>query len=285
MKTRTHHRAVYNRRGPSVLRLDPTRTGLLRRKFAAELRRRFARLKLKVVRLLVEEDAFGLKPRPTLNERWKHISDPDKVRTFRDWLRTQIDEDLADENLWREYVRQGFEKGAARAFDDVRPRPFIHERALFRDGEKREFLRASLGRPIAVEKVQLLAARSFDDLDDVTGTMANRMTRHLADGLVQGKGPREIAREMADDIDGIGLKRATTIARTEIVRAHADGQIQALEDLGVEELGVDVEWVVTPDEKLCEQCAALEGQVFTLDEARGMLPLHPNCRCAWVPKV
>ena len=284
MKVRTKRRPVQNTRRP-VLRVDPTRSVMLRRRFAVELRRRFARLKLKVVNLVLGEDAFGLKPRPTLlvNERWAYHSDNDKVRAFRDWLRTQIDQDISDEALWHRYVQEGFAKGAARAFDDVRPKPFIHERALFHDGEKREFLRTSLGRPVAVEKVKLLVSRGFDDLDDVTGTMANRMVRHLADGLVQGKGPREIAREMAGDIDGIGYRRAETIARTEIIRAHAEGQIQALEDLGVEELGVQVEWATSGlgetalgNPSPCELCAPMEGRVFTLEEARGLIPFHPN---------
>ena len=283
MKVRTR-RPVVNRKSRPVLRIDPTRTGILRKRFAVDLRRRFARLKLKVVRLILEEDAFGLKPRPapfTANERWAYHSDNDKVRAFRDWLRTQIDADISDEALWQRYVQEGFAKGAARAFDDVR-KPFIHERSVF-EGERREFLRTSLGRPVAVEKVKLLVSRGFDDLDDVTGTMANRMVRHLADGLVQGKGPRKIAREMADDIDGIGVKRALVISRTSISAAHADGQLQALEDLGVEELGVQVEWVTSGlgetalgNPSPCDLCAPMEGRIFTLEEARGLIPLHPN---------
>jgi hypothetical protein len=73
------------------------------------------------------------------------------------------------------------------------------------------------------------------------------------------------------------------IARTEVIRAHAEGQLDALEELGVEELGVEVEWTVTEDSRLCPLCAALKGVVLTLDEAKGLLPRHPNCRCAFIP--
>jgi len=44
-----------------------------------------------------------------------------------------------------------------------------------------------------------------------------------------------------------------------------------------------VAWVTAGDDWVCEQCAALEDQIFTLETARGMLPLHPNCRCALYP--
>lgn len=30
-------------------------------------------------------------------------------------------------------------------------------------------------------------------------------------------------------------------------------------------------------------CVPLEGTVLKIDEAQGMLPRHPNCRCAWIP--
>src|SRR5438132_135754 len=50
--------AARPRRG-NPLKLDPTRTATLRRKFMSELRGRFRALKRKLFRLIVEEDAFG----------------------------------------------------------------------------------------------------------------------------------------------------------------------------------------------------------------------------------
>jgi hypothetical protein len=46
-----------------------------------------------------------------------------------------------------------------------------------------------------------------------------------------------------------------------------------------------VAWATAGDDFVCPQCEALEDQVFTLETARGMLPLHPNCRCALYPLV
>src|SRR5690606_28972829 len=37
------------------------------------------------------------------------------------------------------------------------------------------------------------------------------------------------------------------------------------------------------DDSVCELCGSLEGVIFTVEEARGLLPRHPNCRCAWIP--
>lgn len=55
-----------------------------------------------------------------------------------------------------------------------------------------------------------------------------------------------------------------------------DAVIQAFEDAGVEE----VEWMSRKDMKVCNECYALNGQKFKLDE----IPTkHPNCRCTWRP--
>jgi hypothetical protein len=36
---------------------------------------------------------------------------------------------------------------------------------------------------------------------------------------------------------------------------------------------------------VCEKCQDLEGKVFTTEEARGVIPVHPNCRCCWVSVI
>lgn len=33
----------------------------------------------------------------------------------------------------------------------------------------------------------------------------------------------------------------------------------------------------------CEECAKREGKVYTLDEAEGLIPFHPSCRCIMLP--
>lgn len=219
------------------------------------------------------------------NDRWRVLSDPEKVKSFRVWLDAQIAQEiisLDEEEQWERYVQEGFARGAGRVFDDINKKRFKAGAGDFYAGSRQQFLRDSFAQPVAVEKVKLIASRSLEELKDVTSTMATRMTRHLMDGLVTGQGPREIARVMANDIDKLGKDRATVISRTEMIRAHSEGQLIALEELGVEEVGVAVEWT-TAGVGVCPLCAALSGIVLTLEEAHGMLPRHPNCRCAWVP--
>ena len=35
--------------------------------------------------------------------------------------------------------------------------------------------------------------------------------------------------------------------------------------------------------RVCPDCGGYEGEIFTVDEAEGIIPLHPNCRCCWIP--
>jgi SPP1 gp7 family putative phage head morphogenesis protein len=293
--------------------------------FQQDLARRFARLRRKIWALVVTEDAFGLRKRvpllglvssasPSLpvgglvagsdgatafvrNRRWVFATTPAKVEAFEGWLKTQIEADMfemaagnIDNAWWSSYVREGYRKGAGRAFDDTRKvRAYADdpEAMAFYQGTKEEFLRSSFGRPVAINKVKLLAGRVFTELKGVTGEMATKITRNLTDGLTQGMNPRAIARRMIKD--GIGDKkrgiqsRAERIARSEIIRSHAEGQLDALEELGVTDVGVTVEWSVTPDQRLCELCASMSGTVFKVTEARGLIPRHPNCRCSFIP--
>jgi len=67
------------------------------------------------------------------------------------------------------------------------------------------------------------------------------------------------------------------------IRAHAEGQLDALEQMGVEKVGVMVEFSSTPDGRRCARCAALEGIVLKVKEAHGLIPVHPQCRCSYIP--
>ena len=88
-------------------------------------------------------------------------------------------------------------------------------------------------------------------------------------------------------------QRATIIARTESLKAAHQGQ-KALWDAARADglLPPDVKrvWQVTPDDRLCDLCAPMDGQVIEFDGSfsgtRGNTtyteetpPIHPGCRC------
>jgi len=267
------------------LQVDPSRTSGLRRRMVADLRRRFDRLKQAIDQLIVEENAFGL----VTHTRWQFATTPEQLAEFERWLESRISRDvLVDQDYWQAYVEEGYRKGMGRAFDDVhrmqRVKAYGTDAPLeWYYGTREDFLEMAFGQPIAVERVKTLAARTFMDLKGATQAMATTVKRVLADGLVAGQNPKTIARAIKEQIDGIGKRRAVIIARTEIIRAHAEGQLDGLEALGVDRVGVMVEWEITKDGRTCPLCTALDGVTLPIHEARGMIPRHPQCRCAWIP--
>lgn len=242
--------------------------------------------------ILVAFDTSQISTQPTTNTRWKFETNPQKLKAFQTWLKTAFVKHLKNQSmdkLWEAYILEGFRKGAGRAFDDTKqeegkkPDSVLPDPRLdFYNGTKAEFLRSSFGQPETIEKVKLLASRTYDGMEGVTTTMATKMSRILTDGLVQGMHPYKLAKLLSSEIN-IGEKRAETIARTELIRAHAEGQLMAFQKLGVEEVGAAVEWSTAGDDRVCPLCKPLEGIVLKTSEATGMIPRHPNCRCAWIP--
>ena len=295
-----------------ITRLDPSRTLTLRKQFQTDIRKRFNKLHRSLIELIIKEDALGLKQRKQLvfhahNQsksqltthaaagRWIFQSTEQKLKSFQQWLKQKIalhliqeQSDDGDNAWWNRYIVEGFKKGTARAFDDTRPqvRAAVQkdQQAVsdFYAGTKDEFLRSSFNWPTSREKVKLLASRTYTDLKGVTEGMAARISHNLVDGLTKGDSPRTIARQLSKDVD-ISRSRAETIARTEIIRTHAEGQLDAFEKLGVTEVGVMAEWSTAEDDRVCPLCQPLDGMVMKVQEARGLLPRHPNCRCAWTP--
>jgi SPP1 gp7 family putative phage head morphogenesis protein len=75
-------------------------------------------------------------------------------------------------------------------------------------------------------------------------------------------------------------RRANDIARTETARAQNIGYCQGLSELGV----TQAEFRISPAD-YCEECEALNGKRFPIEEAEWIIPVHPKCRCAMLPVV
>lgn len=282
----------------SPLSADPSRTSMLRKRFEREIIKRYANLKRAIYQLIVVEDALGLKTtktknwfdKLTSNTRWKFRTSSVKLEEFRKWLQSQIaldvipdeDDKLRQDEWWEKYTYEAYEKGVLRAFTDAKQKRLDESLPVY-EAKKEQFLRDSFVQPESAEKVKLLASRVFTDLKGVTDVMSSQMSRVLVDGLSRGAGPMEIARELNDRVEHIGITRSRLIARTETIRAHAEGQLDALERMGVEEVGVAVEWDTAGDSRVCPLCSSMDGVILKVKESHGLIPRHPNCRCSFLP--
>jgi len=309
-----------NQRKRNPKSIDPTRTTTLQNQFVRAINRRLAALLKEIRTGIVTNDTFGLGPAFKRNQIIAEISqdlapgafafetDAAKIKAFEDWLDDRVENGVlaVDSNGDRfsdDFIRRAADAGTRRAQEEVaKAGPGVAAAAQGTAGATALAggasaigatatsagtslpLALALGGGIPAERVAALYTRTFNELRGLTDDMKNRMRRELAEGLAAGENPRQVARRMSQVI-GISRRRARTIARTEIVRAHHTGNITELKRLGIEGVGVRAEWVTAGDDRVCPDCAALEGRVFKIEQIEALIPLHPNCRCVAVPLV
>lgn len=112
----------------------------------------------------------------------------------------------------------------------------------------------------------------------LTPVTINTMFGKLEEGLVLGRGPREIAKAITSS-SSIAPVRAMRIARTEMLRAYRMTSTANYRDSGVVETW---KWLATKDERTCVACIAMDGTVHELSEE---LAAHIQCRCTTVPFI
>lgn len=268
---------------------------MLRKRFIAEMNKRFLGLRGKINELIITKDVLGLKSTAPFSmnieaQAWRFRTDSQKLDSFNSWFKGQVDEGILTTTgptatPWTSpYVESAYRKGVVRAYVDTH-KEALAQKADFYEGSKAQFLQDAFNHPETMSKLNLLATRTFEELKGITAAMGQQTSRILANGLAQGQGPAEIARGLNKAVTGITRKRARVLARTEIIHAHAEGQLDSFERLGIEEVGVMAEWSTAGDDRVCPKCEAIEGEIMTVAEARGQIPLHPNCRCAWIPAL
>ena len=271
---------------------------MLRKQFVADMTRRFKKLSRDIQELVVEDDAFGLAPgdsfltltnQQVAKQAWRFNTNAQKVKAYRRWLTQQVNAGIlkpvggiAGQPWTAPYIESAYKKGAIRAYTDLRKTELDAYPSQFEGGQA-EFIRTAFGSPEVLAKIELLSTRSFTELQGITAAMDQQMSRVLAEGLSQGWGIKKIAKSLTDNVSKMNRTRANVLARTEIIRAHAEGQLDSYERLGVKELRLMAEWSTAGDERVCPECGELEGVVMTVEEARGLVPRHPNCRCMWIP--
>lgn len=266
------------------LKADPTRTTGLRKQFVREMVKRFNFLKRDIQKLIAEEDAFNLNPNIPLTimakKQFAFQTSENKLSSFNTWFKYRVDEkvltvDHIGKPWTSKYVDSAYKKGSIRAYKDTHKKSLMKSQDFY-EGSKDQFLKSAFAHPERMSKLRLLGTRVFEQLKGVTAEMGSKMNILFAEGMAHGKGPADIARGMANTITGLTNKRAKVIARTEVIYAHAEGQLDSFEDLGVEEIEVMAEWSTAGDDRVCPQCSELEGTIMTVKEAKGKIPLHPN---------
>lgn len=267
------------------LKRDPTQTTTLRNRFEADAYKRLRTIKGRIRDAIIQADGFGLK---TNRGRFEFERTSAKVGAFMEWLREQereqgfrLSEGTSVENAankaWTAtYIQTAYQRGIGSAAKNLRGQGV----SVADSWEENAF-----NRPIHADRVGLAYTRVYRELQGITEAMDQQISRELAQGLAEGQNPREIARRLNNRVDKVGITRARALARTEVISAHAEASVNAYQEAGVEGVEVQAEFSTAGDDRVCEECQGLEGTVYSLQEARGLIPRHVNCRCVLLPQV
>lgn len=295
----------------SLNKYDPTHTLTLRNKFAKEMNKRFSNVRRSIVQAVDKDDCFGFRnelvsmARSPGKRSYSFLRSPDKVVAFMDWLKEMVDEEVLSIHLWEQvgiaantawtnmYIESAYRRGIRRG------RMALHQAGyVVVGGITSTALENAFQSAFHADRIGLLYTRVFNDLKGITDQMDSHISRLLAQGIAEGRNPKEIASMLISTIENIGEdlgitdtlgrfipagRRAEILARTEIIRAHHQAMVQEYRNWGAEGVFIKAEWKTAGDNRVCEECASLEGRVYTLDEVENMIPEHPNCRCVALP--
>ena len=99
----------------------------------------------------------------------------------------------------------------------------------------------------------------------------------LLAGLQQGRTVTEIAVAL-NSIVGAGFHNAHRLVRTETMHYLNSAALHGYKDSGVQQ----IQFCAAEDERTCPECSKYHGKIYPIDKAP-ILPLHPNCRCTYLP--
>jgi SPP1 gp7 family putative phage head morphogenesis protein len=274
-----------------ILRYDPTKSTTLRNQFVAAFTKRHRSLKSTIKRNIIDLDIFGMRPnnisvfQDLPPNKFKFVSDAEKVALFMEWFKKQVREEIFEMydydpalvtggNWWVDfYVRKGYEKGINHSSNGLRS--IVGSSSILS-------VENTMQIPFHVDRLGLLYVRNYELLEGITTDMSKAISEVLANGIGQGWGVEKIANSLNSRIDAIGLHRSRLLARTEVIRAHAEATLNNFESFGIHDVRLLAEFS-TASHGVCEICKPKEGNLYTLEEARGVIPVHPGCRCAWIP--
>lgn len=132
--------------------------------------------------------------------------------------------------------------------------------------------------PVSYEDavVTFVDKRTAKRVTEINATTREAIQAAILDGFEQGLSPSQVG-DLIEGLPAFDEARAELVARTETMFAYNDAALSSYGEFGVSE-------VLAYDGDGDEECAARDGQTFSVDEAYSIED-HPNGTLDWAPVV
>jgi hypothetical protein len=268
---------------------DPTGTLPLQRRFTKDLDARWNTVRRMIPNVVTQRaDAVNIVSHAS-------ITGQDPIKAFQSWLDEAMRQIVLGQNgAWTlAYVR---------AAGDI---------ALLRAGTLTQ-----ADAPPA-DRVPTLQSLCITELQGIIEAVSQQAVRVFAHGLLTKQSPSKIARDVSGIIASTGVDRGHLLVSFISVRTHSAVTLDTFRAANVPLVGTvaeragttrpihvlardakkakpkKVKWaepddlvevLTAGDDAVCEECQDISDDgPYTLDEAERLIPLHPRCRCAFIP--
>jgi len=110
-------------------------------------------------------------------------------------------------------------------------------------------------------------------------TTIEALRAELSLGFEAGESIQQLSKRIEGYFTENVKYRAEMISRTEVIAASNEGALHRYELEGIDKS----EFYPAPD--ACVECLVYDGQIYPTKESHGVIPVHPNCRCTWLPVI
>lgn len=182
---------------------------------------------------------------------------------------------------WTEALRVAYSRGVVSAYSDLKALNRVVTPVPF-EALASEFAKSVAVRKLAEETLPLIVSAAGDELGLTTSRSVVGLVRQAGSLALEHASARQIASELVETaLKGLGAS-TTRVMQTEMTRAFSWGKLDGAKTLGVKDVVVYAEIHGINDTRRCQRCQDLDGTVWTLDQARAIIPVHPACRCSFV---
>ena len=104
--------------------------------------------------------------------------------------------------------------------------------------------------------------------------LLSKVRHELISHVVAGKTAEEMAESLKPETLTNNFYNRKRLVRTELVKYYGESTLDRYKNAGI----TKVQRHCIDDSRSCEECKKNNNRIYTIKEAEGVLPRHPNCR-------